>query len=141
VGNESNTKRIVMVDDDRDDLFLTKISLRKSSVPVDFVGLNSGKELFDYIKNRGIGSIDVLLLDINMPVQSGHDILLKLSKYPHFEDIKVVMFSTSKKVDDRLDSLRMGALDFMIKPSTHPEIANFLSHIGELLKSKTLQAA
>lgn len=138
---ESKNNRIVMVDDDRDDLFLTKISFRNSPYPVEFVGLNSGAALFEYIKNHGIGSIDVLLLDINMPIQSGPEILSKLSVYPHFEEVKVVMFSTSKKADDRINSLKMGAKDFLIKPSSKSEIAEFVDHIGRLLVSEEIAVA
>lgn len=137
----SKTNRIVMVDDDPDDLFLTEISLRKAPYPVEFVGISSGAELFEYIKNQGIGSIDVLLLDLNMPIQSGHDILSTLSTYPHFDGVKVIMFSTSKKADDRKSALNIGATDFMVKPSTKSEISSFVAHIGELLDEKGMAVA
>lgn len=118
-----------MVDDDRDDLFLTKRAFSKASFSVDFVGLRDGKSLYEYIKFHGIGSMDILLLDINMPVVSGYDILAELRKYPHFDEIRVVMFSTSKREDEREKALRMGAKDFMVKPSAQSEIDDFIAKI------------
>ena len=137
----SNSNRIVMVDDDRDDLFLTKISFNKAHVPVDFVGLRDGESLFDYIKFHGIGSMDILLLDINIPVVSGYDILAKLREYKHFDEIKVIMFSTSNRLDERKKALAMGAKDFMVKPSSQREIQDFISDISEHLNIGDLAIA
>jgi DNA-binding response OmpR family regulator len=130
-----------MVDDDRDDLFLTKISFNKAHVPVDFVGLRDGESLFDYIKFHGIGSMDILLLDINIPVVSGYDILAKLREYKHFDEIKVIMFSTSNRLDERKKALAMGAKDFMVKPSSQREIQDFISDISEHLNIGDLAIA
>jgi len=138
---QGDTYKIVMVDDDQDDLFLTKISFRRAGYPVDFIGLKSGVALFDFIKNQGIGSIDILLLDINMPVQSGHDILARLKDYPHFGDIKVVMFSTSRMPGDLTKSFQKGATDFMVKPSSQADTESFLDHIGDMLMSEQMAVA
>lgn len=129
----SETYRIVMVDDDRDDLFLTKRAIDKASFSADFVGLRNDKRLYEYIKFHGIGSMDILLLDINMPVSSGYDILAELRKYPHFDEIRVVMFSTSNRADEREKALNMGAKDFLVKPSTRAEVDEFLSSIQDHL--------
>jgi len=56
-----------------------------------------------------IGSVDLLLLDLNMPIQNGHDILKELSTYPHIEDLCVVMFSTSRRAIDKEIAERLGA--------------------------------
>lgn len=126
--------RIVMVDDDRDDIFLTKMAFKRADFPSGFIGLNSGKSLFEYIKNNGIGSIDLLLLDLNMPIQNGHDILKELSAYPHAKDLCVVMFSTSRRLIDKEVSERLGASAFIVKPGTVPETDNFVKNVGEILK-------
>lgn len=137
----TNSSRIVMVDDDQDDLFLTKRSFSKAPFPVDFVGLRTGQELYDYIKFHGIGSMDILLLDINMPIVSGYDILAELRRYPHFGEIKVVMFSTSRRIDERKKALKMGAKDFVVKPSSQQEIDAFLGRIKEHLEVDDLAIA
>jgi len=49
--------RVVMVDDDSHDVFLTKMALRKSSLDFEFVGLASGNDLFDYISRHGTDEI------------------------------------------------------------------------------------
>ena len=133
--------RIVMVDDDRDDLFLTEISFRKADFPVEFIGLNSAEELFIHIKDKGIGSIDVLLLDLNMPVMGGLETLETLQDYPHFEDLNVYMFSTSSHKHDREACLNAGAKAYLYKPSGLVSMRKFVKAISGSLKQEKFAIA
>lgn len=123
-----------MVDDDRDDIFLTKMVLKKAGFDAEFTGLETGDALFKHIKNNGIGSIDLLLLDVNMPIQDGHDVLARLSAYPHFSDLTVIMFSTSRREQDKAVSEQLGATDFIVKPSTVKETDDFIKKVSATLK-------
>jgi len=141
VVSENNPLRIAMVDDDKDDIFLTKMAFKRASFPSTFVGLDSGRALFDYIKNNGIGSIDLLLLDLNMPIINGHDILAELSSYPHFSELCTIMFSTSRRAIDKDVSAHLGATAFIVKPSTVPETQAFIQNVTDILKSRELAMA
>jgi len=125
----SQVLTIVMVDDDKDDLFLTRMSFKKSAFECNFVGLASGQKLFEYIKFNGIGSIDVLLLDINMPMMDGNAVLKELKTYPGFSQLKVIMFSTSKLLLERSNALNAGAVDFISKPSSIENIRFLIKSI------------
>lgn len=133
--------RVVMVDDDRDDIFLTKMAFKKAGFESEFLGLDSGEALFKYIKNNGIGSIDLLLLDVNMPLMNGHDILAELSAYPHFEDLWVTMFSTSSRTMDKSVSEQLGANEFVVKPSTAADTEAFIASISARFKIRELAIA
>jgi DNA-binding response OmpR family regulator len=140
----SNTKRavrIVMVDDDRDDLFLTEICFRQSNFPTEFVALESAEALFSYIKDNGIGSIDVLLLDLNMPVTNGLETLEVLKSYPHYSELNVFMFSTSTHTEDKVESLKSGAKGYINKPSSLKQMKLFVEEISECLEAKKLSMA
>ena len=133
--------RIVMVDDDKDDLFLTEISFRKANFPLEFVGLNSDQELFNYIKDKGIGSIDVLLLDLNMPVMGGLETLEVLQDYPHFDELNTYMFSTSSSKHDRKACLDAGAKGYLYKPSGLSSMTKFVQVIGDCLRPESFAIA
>lgn len=133
--------RIVMVDDDQDDLFLTEISFRNANIPFEFVALESADELFNYIKDNGIGSIDVLLLDLNMPVVNGLETLETLRSYPHFSDLNVFMFSTSSHDEDKQASLKAGASGYINKPSGLKQMRQFVADISECLEVNKLAVA
>ena len=133
--------RIVMVDDDQDDLFLTEISFRKADFPVEFLGLDSAQDLFNHIKDKGIGSIDVLLLDLNMPVMGGLETLEMLQDYPHFDDLNVYMFSTSSSKHDRKACLGAGAKGYLYKPSGLSSMTKFVEVISECLNREKFAIA
>lgn len=125
--------RIYMVDDDPQDIFLTKVALRRAPFSFDFTGLPNGQALFDHIRTKGIGSIDLLLLDMNMPVMGGVDILQRLSTYPDFRDLKIVMFSTSGREQDKSLCIELGAEAYILKPANREATATFLDRITTLI--------
>lgn len=121
--------RVVMVDDDVQDIILTRALLKRAGAPVTVEGFSSGAELYDYIKNNGIGSIDVILLDINMPREDGFEVLRKLNNYPDIGDVKIVMYSTSKRPHETIMALELGANDFVEKPRRLEDVADLSAAI------------
>ena len=56
---------------------------------------------------------DVIFLDVQMPIQSGWDVLAQLKAAPHLQAIPVVIISV---VDDRARGLAAGAAEYVVKP-------------------------
>lgn len=133
--------RIVMVDDDKDDLFLTGVCFRQASFPVEFVSLSSAEKLHEYIKDNGIGAIDILLLDLNMPVTGGVETLEALQNYPHFDELNVFMFSTSSSETDQAACLAAGAKGYLLKPSGLSQMRTFVEAVALSLDVKELSMA
>ncbi|MDA8708529.1 response regulator [Hellea sp.] len=126
-----------MVDDDAEDIFLTRSLLRRSGVRATVTGLTSGKELFTYIKNNGIGNIDVILLDINMPIQDGFAVLQKLKKYPDISDLNIVMYSTSKREEEDARAAELGADGFVQKPERLEDMSELLKFVSRRKMART----
>ncbi len=64
--------------------------------------------------------IDVIVLDLNMPVMDGFDTLAHIKGNPRLQAIPVCVFSGN--VDDSTKALQMGASDFINKPGKYKEI-------------------
>ena len=133
--------RIVMVDDDQDDLFLTGVCFRQAAFSVEFVALSSAAKLHEYIKDNGIGAIDILLLDLNMPVTGGLEALEALQNYPHFDELNVFMFSTSSSETDRSACLAAGAKGYLLKPSGLTQMRSFVEAVAVSLNLKEYSMA
>ena len=77
----------------------------------------------------------LIVLDLNMPILNGTQTLRKLKKDDRFKDIPVVIYSTSVNDTEREECYRLGALDYLVKPSTFSdsvEIAKKLKRICAL---------
>jgi len=130
IHDDMQIAHIVMVDDDKEDLFLTKVNLEKSKFPFKFTGLKSAEAFFDYIETNGTADIDIVLLDLNMPRLDGLGALKKLQEKPEVKKIKQFVFSNSTRDEDRDRCIRAGADGYLYKPSSADEIKRFVNTVA-----------
>jgi PAS domain S-box-containing protein len=65
---------------------------------------------------------DLILLDIRMPDMDGFEVLRRLRARPESHDIPVVFLSAASEVEERVQGLQMGAVDFITKPFLMEEL-------------------
>lgn len=135
MAEQAKPLRIVAVDDDKDDLFLAKITFKKADFPFEFTGLGSGRALFEYIDSHGLDAIDLLLIDVNMPALNGHDVLAKLSSYENFSKVCVIMISLEHNHGDERISGHLGASAYIVKPETMTQMRAFAKQAFSLYES------
>ncbi|SBS24677.1 Response regulator rcp1 [Marinomonas spartinae] len=142
---------IIMVDDDPEDIILVKTALKRIGLPVSFLSFPSGELLLDFIASQMSHShreavenrVDYLvLLDLNMPKMGGALCLSKLRKAQSFNQLPVVIFSTSDAHEDVERSYEMGANSYVYKPDNIKElekIMNSIYHFWLFKKHRWLQ--
>ena len=74
----------------------------------------------------------VILLDLNMPVMDGREILKRLKQSPQFKHIPVLVFTTSTHVRDRNVSYELGANCFISKPGSYSDVLDVTKSITVL---------
>lgn len=72
---------------------------------------------------------DLILLDLNLPLKDGHQVLAELKADPDMSTIPVVVLTTSTADQDVLDSYRLHANSFVSKPV---ELTGFLDAVRKL---------
>lgn len=75
----------------------------------------NGEECIDLLKQYGTG-ISLLLLDINMPVMDGFEVLALMNRKDWIEDIPVIMISSEDGASYVRKSYEMGASDYISRP-------------------------
>ncbi len=81
------------------------------------VHFQDGLALFDRLATvEAEGKPDLILLDINLPKMSGHDILERLKLMPDARDIPVIMLSSSSAERDIVQAYGNGACGYLVKP-------------------------
>lgn len=80
-------------------------------------------------KNASFQTANLILLDLNMPRKGGLEALEELKQDKKFENVPVVIFSTSRNEDDATKSLSLGANDFITKPASYDDLVIAVKNI------------
>jgi DNA-binding NtrC family response regulator len=116
--------RVLVVDDDN--LLRKLVTDQLSRSGFEATPAASAQEAFDALK---IKDYDVVLLDIQMPGMSGLDALREIRK---MEDApEVVMLTADTSLPTGLEAMRLGAYDYLTKPSTLDEMEAIIRKADE----------
>jgi len=107
----SQGTRILFVDDDPILREFAQANLSSPSVVVDLAA--NGREALNLIE---AGDYDVVLLDLEMPVLNGFDILAELRSDARFQHLAVIVQTGREDVDAIDLAFRLGATSFVTKP-------------------------
>jgi CheY-like chemotaxis protein len=117
----SKAKIILMAEDDVDDRLLAKDALAESGLDGELRFVDNGEELLDYLHRRGKFDAQtfppgLILLDLNMPVKDGREVLREIKGNPALRQIPVVVLTTSHADTDIELIYQLGANSFITKP-------------------------
>ncbi|MEJ2587785.1 MAG: response regulator [Deltaproteobacteria bacterium] len=109
---------MLMADDDPDDFFLTRAALEESGAQIQLHRVANGEELLDYLFDDKSALPSLILLDLNMPLKDGKEVLSILKSEPNLRQIPVVVYTSSTSADDIMSSYRLGASTYISKPNS-----------------------
>jgi CheY-like chemotaxis protein len=105
-----NRKIILAVDDMSMNLRTIKVNLEKF---FDVRLAKSGELALSVLKST---RVDLILLDIEMPVMSGFEVLEFIKKLPELKDIPVIFVTSHVSTELITKALKSGATDYVMKP-------------------------
>ena len=120
----SHLGKILVVDDEP--RWLEPLSHVLTSAGYDVRAVNGGEPALASVAG---GLPDLILLDIRMPGMGGFEVLRRFKALEETRDIPVLMISAFAEVDERIEGLKLGAVDSITKPF----------HAGELLARVRMQ--
>ena len=77
--------------------------------------------------------VDLILLDVMMPVMDGFEVLRTLKAQESTKDIPVIMLTAKGQERDIVAGLEAGAADYVVKPFSFPEL---LARVNSALERK-----
>ena len=134
---------VLIVEDNPDDVILMQESLLEAGVNVNLSVVEDGVEAMAFLRREGryadAPSPDLILLDLNMPKKSGHEVLAEVKADDCLKLIPVVVLTTSRAQEDVVKAYKMHANCFVTKPvdldafiRVIHSIDNFWLHIARL---------
>jgi CheY-like chemotaxis protein len=131
------SKLILLVEDNPDDVALTLRAFKKSNIANKVVVAQDGVEALDYLLGRGahVGrdlSIqpEVILLDLKLPKLDGFDVLKALRADPRTKKLPVVILTSSKEQQDITNGYDLGANSYVRKPVEFEKFVDAVLHLG-----------
>ncbi|MEP6645543.1 MAG: response regulator [Saprospiraceae bacterium] len=125
----NNTSTIFLIDDDADDQEIFSLAIEKASKQARCVFANDGIEALEKLKMDRNFRPDFIFIDMNMPRMNGQQCLAEIKKLDRLKDVAVFMYSTSADPASILENKRLGASDFIQKPSSITELTRILTDI------------
>jgi CheY-like chemotaxis protein len=106
---------ILLVDDDVDDQLLLTEEINKLEPSILVKHFNNGMQVMEYFFRMDKNIPCLIILDYNMPVLTGLEILEKLTNIPHLRDVPKIVWSTSSSTTYQHKCLQTGALKYIVK--------------------------
>lgn len=116
---------VLYVEDEPNDALFMGIAFRKAGLLNSLQSVTDGGDAMDYL--AGVGRFAdrvrhplpaLMLLDLNLPIVSGFEVLTWLKGRPELKDLPVVVFSSSSRDEDRSRAKGLGAADYIEKPQS-----------------------
>lgn len=108
--------KILYADDDSDDRFLLNESVVSSGLHASLVYVSNGLEAISYIEKTPDDLPSLVVLDLNMPKMNGRETLQYLKTHPQYQNIPVIILSTSENKREMDACTEQGALSYFVKP-------------------------
>ena len=113
--------RILVVEDNRSDVFLLERALRRQGLLFELIHLANGGEALRFIRRQGAYADtpipDLILMDLNLDKYTGEDILREIRAAHHLACIPVCAWSSSQSRRDQSVLMELGITRFITKPS------------------------
>ena len=127
--NMNDKQKILLVEDDKIDIRSVQRSFKELRVTNPLIITNNGEEALEYLeKNRG-KLPGLILLDLRMPRMDGIEFLNVIKKKDKLKMIPVVILTTSKEDEDKIDSFNLGISGYMMKPVNYKDFVEVIRTI------------
>ncbi|EON75833.1 response regulator [Lunatimonas lonarensis] len=123
------------MEDNEGDILLTREALEECQFDHDLSVVRDGKEAIQFLLREepytSVRTPNLVLLDINLPKKSGHEVLKTLKTTDEIKHIPVIMLTTSSSESDVMNSYKNHANCFITKPVDIDEFIRAFSMINK----------
>jgi two-component system, chemotaxis family, response regulator Rcp1 len=126
---------ILLVEDNEADVRLTQEVLTDSKVRNNLIVANDGAEALSCLRRQGrfknSARPDLILLDLNLPVKDGREVLAQIKEDSELKTIPVVILTTSKAEEDILKTYKLHANCYITKPVDLDQFVTVVRYIED----------
>lgn len=127
---------VLYVEDEADDVLFMQAAFRRLGLGVPLHAVADGQQAIAYLAGEGMYADRaahplpaLVLLDLNLPLQSGFEVLQWIRNEPRFAALPVIVFSSSGRPEDRQRAAELGATDYALKPSSGMQFSEVVAPV------------
>jgi CheY-like chemotaxis protein len=129
---------ILLVEDDAGHAVLIEKNLRRAGVDNEVIRLANGQEALDYFFNEGAWEPPpksyLVLLDLNLPVVDGYQVLKRLKENERTKRIPVVVLTTTENPQEINRCYELGCNVYVSKPVEYGQFCEVIRSLGAFLR-------
>jgi two-component system response regulator len=135
--SENHHVEILLVEDNPQDLELTKRALRKGNLTNNIHVARDGAEALEFLFCEGAHAArkiedgpKLILLDLKLPKVDGLEVLKRVKSDPRTKTIPVVVLTSSKEQNDVIESYQLGVNSYIVKPVNFEGFSTAVLEVG-----------
>ncbi|MCP4609663.1 MAG: response regulator [Planctomycetes bacterium] len=126
--------RILIVDDDT--ALIETMRHRFQYCEWDVITASNGKEGLEKAANE---KPDLIVLDINMPILNGHEMIMRLRGNSKLREIPVIICTMSNKIEDITTAASYDISGYMTKPFDFAELIDTIANALKEVKERSIE--
>jgi CheY-like chemotaxis protein len=126
---------VLLVEDNEDDVYLTQRAFKAAKFVVNLHHVNNGKKCMAFLRKQppyaDVPTPDLILLDLNMPVMDGREVLAEIVKDEALRHLPVVVLTTSYEAEDVQKMYKLRCNSYITKPVDFEKFAEAVKKIED----------
>ena len=135
MGQTLKTAHIMLVEDNPADVLLVRKALQEKGIVFELTCFEDGEEAVRSLLRQDRDEPDVILLDLNLPMTEGVEVLRRIRSIPGLVGVPVAILSSSASPTDLHRTKLLGASRFISKPIA---LDDFLREVGGAVEEMLL---
>ncbi|HVF97718.1 MAG TPA: response regulator [Flavisolibacter sp.] len=124
-------RKVLLVDDDADDRKYFSEALAEVDPTMECVTAKDGQQALALLNDSQASLPDYIFLDLRLPKVNGRQCLLQIKANERLRNIPVIVYTTSRELEESEELQSLGAVRFITKPANTEEIYYVLSQVLE----------
>jgi chemotaxis family two-component system response regulator Rcp1 len=131
--NEVKVADILLVEDNEDDVILTRESFKAAGLLVNLHTVADGKQCMAFLRKEApfenAPTVALVLLDLNMPVMDGREVLAAINEDETLRHVPVIVLTTSAAEMDILKMYKLRCNSYIVKPVKFEHFVQMVSKL------------
>jgi CheY-like chemotaxis protein len=135
---------VLYVEDEENDVFFMRHAFQKAGIEHGLASVADGPDALAYLagknpyEDRGQFPVpSLILLDLNLPLISGFEVLQWIRDQPQVRETPVVVFSSSGRPEDRDKAEQLGANNYLLKPASGTQFIDIATELKQSWLART----